>query len=93
MSDKSGGKLPNVDSVNINGLSDLSRTAITNALFDDGWDVGKSWIDFDTCCGIWFRLKFAEDSPELFPKGKWATLQHLEQLISEAVRISEKVKP
>lgn len=85
-------RLPEVDAVNINGLSDAARTAITNALQDDGWDVGKSWIDFDTCCSIWFRLKYAEDSPELFPKGKWATLQHFESLIELAVKSEEPPK-
>jgi hypothetical protein len=79
-------KLPEVDAVNINELSTEARTAITDALFDDGWDVGKSWIDFDMCCGIWFRLKYAKDDPDLFPKGKWATLQRFEQLIEQAVR-------
>ena len=79
-------KLPETDAVNINALSSETRKAITNALFESGFDVGESWIDFDICCGIWFRLRYAEDSPELFPKGKWATLQRFEQLIDEAIK-------
>jgi len=79
-------KLPETDAVNINALSRETRAAITDALFDSGWDVGKSWIDFDLCCGIWFRLKHAADDPTLFPKGKWATICRLEELIEKAIQ-------
>ena len=78
--------LPQVDSVAINQLSHETRRAITDALFEDGWDVGNSWIDFDTCCGILQRLKHATDTETLFPKGKWATIQRLEQLIDAAIK-------
>lgn len=81
-------KLPETDAVHINALSSETRKAITDALFESGFDVGESWIDFDTCCGIWFRLTYAEDSPELFPKGKWATLQRFQQLIEQAMQPS-----
>jgi hypothetical protein len=79
-------KLPETDAVAIHELSVETFRAITDALFESGFDVGKSWIDFDTCCGIFFRLKFSDDTAELFPKGKWATLQFLEQLIEQAIR-------
>jgi hypothetical protein len=78
--------LPEVDAVYINGLSQETREAISNALDEDGWDAPRSWVDFDLCCGIWFRLKYAADDPKLFPKGKWATLQRLEQLIEQATK-------
>jgi hypothetical protein len=78
-------KFPETDAVAINELSAETRHAITDALFESGFDVGTSWIDFDTCCGIYFRLKYSEDSPELFPKGKWATVQFMEHLIVQAM--------
>ena len=31
-------------------------------------------------------LKECEDRPEWFPKGKWATIQHIEGQINEAVK-------
>jgi len=77
--------LPEVDAVNINELSHEARRAISDALDEDGWDAPQSWIDFDLCCGIWFRLRAAKDSEELFPKGKWATIQRLQELIEKAV--------
>jgi len=79
-------RLPDYDAVHIGQLSYETQKAITDALFESGWDVGKSWIDFPTCCAIWFLLRKSADSEELFPKGKWATLQRLEQLIDEAVK-------
>jgi hypothetical protein len=79
-------KLPTYDAVYINGLSSEAREAIDEALFDSGWDVGKSWIDLPTCAAIFFLLKYAKDDPALFPKGKWATLQRLEELIEQAVK-------
>jgi len=34
---------------------------------------------------LWFRLREAEDKPEWFPAGKWATIQRIEcLLIAEA---------
>ncbi len=78
---------PEADAVWINGLSDAARTAISNALDEDGWDLPRSWVDFDTCCGIYFRLRYAKDDPVLFPKGKWATLQRLEELIEQATKL------
>lgn len=77
-------KLPETDAGAINELSPETRRAISDALFESGFDVGTSWIDFDLCCGIWFRLKHAQDSPKLFPKGKWATICRLEELIEQA---------
>ena len=33
---------------------------------------------------LYFRLKKAEDRPEWFPSGKWATVQRVERLLEEA---------
>jgi len=32
---------------------------------------------------IWFQLCAAEDRPEWFPKGKWATIQHIATILDE----------
>lgn len=37
---------------------------------------------------LWMRLREAEDKPEWFPKGKWATLQVIEQILVEEARES-----
>jgi len=79
-------KLPDYDSVSVHELSAETRYAITEALDESGWDVGKSWIDLPTFAAIFFLLKHSPDSAELFPKGKWATLQRMEQLVEKAIR-------
>jgi hypothetical protein len=79
-------KLPDYDSVGIHELSTDTQRAISEALDESGWDVGKSWIDLPTCAAIFFLLKYSPDDPELFPKGKWATLQRLEELIEKAIK-------
>lgn len=33
---------------------------------------------------LFFQLRQAEDKPEWFPSGKWATIQHLETMLNEA---------
>lgn len=82
-------KLPDTDTVVVYQLSQQTRDALSAALSDSGFDVGESWVDFDTFCGIFHRLKAATDDPELFPKGKWATLQRMEQLIEQAITTSK----
>ena len=79
-------RLPDHDSVGIHELSRDTQRAISEALEESGWDVGKSWIDLSTCAAIFFLLKYSPDDPELFPKGKWATLQRLEELIEKAIK-------
>jgi hypothetical protein len=39
---------------------------------------------------LWMQLREAEDKPEWFPKGKWATLQIIEQILVEEARASLK---
>jgi hypothetical protein len=34
----------------------------------------------------WFRLREMEDREEWFPKGKWATLQRIEKILSEEAK-------
>jgi hypothetical protein len=79
-------KLPDYDAVAIHELSSETQHAISDALFESGWDVGTSWIDLPTCAAIYFLLKYSPDDPELFPKGKWATLQRMEELIHKAIK-------
>ena len=67
-------------------LSDFTpetRLAIVNY-----WKL-RNWEEIETnslilpefAALMWFRLRAAPD--EIFPRGKWATLQHLESLIEK----------
>lgn len=80
-------KLPEAgDAVYIGALSYETRKAFEEAFGWENYDADRTWFDFDQCCAFWFRLKYAADDPELFPKGKWATLQRFEELIEQAMK-------
>ena len=42
--------------------------------------------DLGSWAFLFFQLRDAEDKPEWFPSGKWATIQHLESLLIEAAK-------
>lgn len=46
----------------------------------------RTWWEPERACELWFRLKYAEDNPILFPHGKWATLQAIEERIVHALK-------
>ena len=79
-------KLPDHDSVAIHRLSTETQAAISEALTESGWDVGTSWVDLPTCAAIFFLLKYSKDDPQLFPKGKWATIQVIESYLQNDIR-------
>lgn len=45
----------------------------------------RKWWDFAKFCGLWFRLRAMPDSADLFPRGKWATLQRMQDVIDNAL--------
>jgi len=66
-------------------LSEVTRTGLRR--------LGKEWENeellFDGLAGNseswawwWFRLREMEDRPEWFPRGKWATIQRIEDLLT-----------
>lgn len=75
------------DAVHFHELSRAAREGIRLFLADNNSDrVDLHWWEFSQFCGVWFHLKYAADTPEVFPKGKWATLQHMEELIATAMK-------
>lgn len=50
-------------------------------LFDGLASSPKDWS------WLWFQLREAEDKPEWFPKGKWATLQVIESFLINDIRV------
>ena len=79
-------KLTEPDTVYIGALSHETRKAFEDAFGWEHYEADRTWLNFDECCAMWFRLKFAPDDPEVFPKGKWATLQRFEELIEQATK-------
>ncbi|HJX53946.1 MAG TPA: hypothetical protein VJ801_14365 [Polyangia bacterium] len=68
-------------------LSDLARQGIKT--FCDhqfgSYDLSEVYTsacnDAEMCARLYFPLRSAEDKPEWFPCGKWATLQKLEKIL------------
>lgn len=77
-----------MDDIYIGSLSIETRRALSDYLLSiDRDDLSdKTYWDFNEFCGLWFRLNAAIDTPRLFPKGKYATLQQMQFMIEEAIR-------
>jgi hypothetical protein len=62
-------------------LSSSAAEGIGRALDQDVYGVEGA----DRMAWLVLLLKKCEDRPEWFPRGKWATIQHIEGQISSAV--------
>ena len=83
------------DAVYLGALTRETRRAIDNYLVSkDRLELAdRPWVQFESVCAMWFELKHEPDTEELFPKGKWATLQRLESLIEEAMKADRATPP
>ena len=61
-----------------------SRNDLDEVIGEHGW-LPPEWASY-----LYFALEAEDDAPELFPHGKWATLQHLHALILEAQKRVEE---
>jgi hypothetical protein len=51
----------------------------------------RGWIEPHWFAWLIAILKETKDTPELFPKWKWATIQRLEEIVIEAARAEAKL--
>ena len=51
------------------------------------WGIDKGYMQEGEAAWLFFRLRETPDSDELFPRGKWASIQHLEVLICEQAKL------
>lgn len=74
--------------VHFAGLSPETRLAFEEwiAKHDLFGDFVGSYMKLEQFAELYFRLKFHCDDQDLFPKGKWATLQKMEDLIEEGLK-------
>lgn len=74
--------------VHIGALSPETKLSIVEwATAKDLWpDVSDNYMQLSQFAELYFRLKYEGDDPDLFPKGKWATLQRMEDLIEEGLK-------
>lgn len=73
----------------IGDISYQTRKAWAALAFAMNWedlDEGdKTWLTLDHAASLFFRLRHQLDTADVFPKGKWASIQLLETLIDKAV--------
>lgn len=73
--------------INLRALSPEAYAGLEQWCLDrDLEGMFNAWIPLENAAGIFFRLREAADDEKYFPKGKWATLQRLEELITEAAK-------
>ena len=66
--------------INLKALSDLSYIRLEDLSEDMDWHPLRNLADPEHVLLLIERLKHCKDDPELFPKGKWATIQRIEQI-------------
>jgi hypothetical protein len=73
------------DMIYLDRFSPETRYALS-AYFAAHSDFSGSLITPEKAAWLWFKLRQEPDSAELFPKGKWATLQVLEAMLDAAAK-------
>jgi hypothetical protein len=74
------------DYISMADFTDATRAALRALAAGLGIDDLDSMTAIEQWAWFWFRLRGVRDTPERFPAGKWATIQHLESLLIEAAR-------
>lgn len=67
-------------------MSDESDFVYVEALKYDtkrAWGLDNTYLSQVDAAWLFFRLRETPDTSEVFPHGKWASIQHLEELIRE----------
>jgi len=81
--------------VYIGGLSAETQRALRDYSSEhdyDDWLNDRTWIDVRWFAWLVALLKVEPDTEELFPKGKWATIQRLEELLNVSLNEYQKVR-
>lgn len=88
-------KQVNADMVHLGELSYETRLAIQvySSAHDYDEMIGdRSWLSLHNFAWLVVMLSAEEDTPELFPKGKWATLQRMQDLMHEGAAETIRVR-
>ena len=74
------------DSINLRQLKPDTLQALANLCSRKGWADLYGYGEPEQIAWLSFLLEFVDDSEEVFPRGKWATIQRLQDLVREAAR-------
>lgn len=68
------------NSIYIKALSPLAYEAIERLSSQQGWPDVYGYISPEQCLLLIERLKYVRDERDIFPNGKWATIQRLQEI-------------
>lgn len=74
-------------SINMRGLLSADTFRALEQLYSErNWADLYPWAEPEQVAWLTFRLQFVPDDAETFPRGKWATIQHLQDMVSDAAQ-------
>ncbi len=73
-------RLERGNSIYIKALSPLAYEAIEQLSSQYGWPDVHGYISPEQCLLLIERLKYVKDGVDIFPNGKWATIQRLQEI-------------
>jgi len=77
-------------SINMRQLSPDVYKALENLCFRKGWPSIFGFMESEVVAPLFFRLKYIPDDEVSFPRGKWATIQRLQDLLDKEAQEKEK---
>lgn len=69
-------------SIHMRVLSPDVYSALERLIADRQWAELYDWMEPESVAWLVWRLKFVDDTDLYFPRGKWATIQRIEQLLN-----------
>ena len=66
--------------------SQESQWALRRLCESSNWPDYESLGSPETLAWVWFRLREMKDTEDLFPKGKWATLQRIQEILEREAK-------
>ena len=67
-------------------LSPETYSALENLSDERQWAEIHEWMEPEWVAWLAVRLEWVDDSIDIFPRGKWATIQQLQDLVRKAAR-------
>ena len=67
-------------------LTPPTYNALARICVEKQWCAFRYWMPAEKIALLAVRLRYVDDTPENFPGGKWATIQHLEHLVDDYVQ-------
>lgn len=67
-------------------LSPLTYRALEKLCMDKNWIDIQGYMEARDVALLTYRLQFVADDDDIFPHGKWATIQHLQDMVASCAR-------